>query len=173
MTDKQKAPAAVQAASLIRSAIDGILKAPPGVITDTIWTADAAPMTVIDALLLAQEALSPEDKALETRRHPIPDRMALGEGFDEAMAWIVKNAMAIRRDNGDMDYSLGAMIAAYEAGKSAPRQPLPSIDAIKAAILEGDGRAHELNANIGPQFIKADPLRYAAASVLSLLEAKP
>lgn len=43
------------------------------------------------------------------------------EDHDEALAWVVKNCMAIRRDNGDMDYSLGAVIAAYEAGRAALR----------------------------------------------------
>lgn len=51
------------AVGLIQSAIDGILKAPEGVITDTIWTADAAPMTVVDALLLAQAALATREEA--------------------------------------------------------------------------------------------------------------
>lgn len=51
------------AAKLIQSAIDGIMKAPDGVITDTIWTADAAPMTVVDALLLAQTAFRAQPQA--------------------------------------------------------------------------------------------------------------
>ena len=47
-------------------------------------------------------------------RHPCPD--ILREDHNEAVDWITANCMATRRDNGNMDYSLGAMIAAYEAG---------------------------------------------------------
>ena len=50
-------------------------------------------------------------------RHPCPD--ILREDHNEAVDWITANCMATRRDNGNMDYSLGAMIAAYEAGKKA------------------------------------------------------
>jgi hypothetical protein len=53
----------------------------------------------------------------ETQRMPCPDLTDLSH--DEAWEWITANCTAIRRDNGDMDYSLGAMIAAYEAGKAA------------------------------------------------------
>ncbi|QDC37064.1 hypothetical protein [Sphingobium fuliginis] len=49
--------------------------------------------------------------------HPLPG--LFDPKHDEAIKWITANCMAIRRDNGDMDYSLGAMIAAYEAGKSS------------------------------------------------------
>lgn len=61
-------------------------------------------------------------RAQPQARHPLSSEAARGLGHDDAMAWITKNAMAVRRDNGDMDYSLGAMIAAYEAGKAAQPQ---------------------------------------------------
>ncbi|MDF0543311.1 hypothetical protein PX699_13215 [Sphingobium sp. H39-3-25] len=55
--------------------------------------------------------------AQQATRMPCPD--LLDRSHDEATDWITANCTAIRRDNGDMDYSLGAMIAAYEAGKSS------------------------------------------------------
>lgn len=54
-------------------------------------------------------------------RHPIPSDL-LSPEHDEAIYWITENCMAIRRDNGDMDYSLGAMIAAYEAGRARSQE---------------------------------------------------
>lgn len=50
----------VQAETMIDDAIKGIQNAPLGVVTDTIWTADACPMTVVDALQLARAALQQE-----------------------------------------------------------------------------------------------------------------
>lgn len=49
------------AVELIRAAIAGIEAAPSEVVSDTIWTADAAPMTVVDALQLALAALTPKE----------------------------------------------------------------------------------------------------------------
>jgi len=62
-----------------------------------------------------ERALEAERK-LEARREPIA-----GTIFEhgDAVEWITANCMAIRRDNGALDYSLGAMIKAYEAGKAA------------------------------------------------------
>jgi hypothetical protein len=36
---------------------------------------------------------------------------------DEAIEWVTKNLMAIRRDNGDMHYDLTAVVRAFQAGK--------------------------------------------------------
>jgi hypothetical protein len=56
------------------------------------------------------------ERTLEACREPIVGTMF---EHDEAVEWITANCMAIRRDNGALDYSLGAMIKAYEAGKRA------------------------------------------------------
>ena len=58
-------------------------------------------------------ASTPPTPATEDR-HPLPGNVL---DCDEAVKWITSNCMAIRRDNGEMDYSLGAMIAAFEAGR--------------------------------------------------------
>lgn len=50
----------VQAEILIDDAIKGIQTAPLSVVTDTIWTADPCPMTVVEALQLARAALQQE-----------------------------------------------------------------------------------------------------------------
>lgn len=50
----------VQAEILIGDAIKGIQTAPLSVVTDTIWTADPCPMTVVEALQLARAALQQE-----------------------------------------------------------------------------------------------------------------
>ncbi|PTR11766.1 MULTISPECIES: hypothetical protein [unclassified Novosphingobium] len=55
---------------------------------------------------------------LEAARDPLPPMSELFD-HDEAVEWISANCMAIRRDNGNLDYSLGAMIRAYEAGRAA------------------------------------------------------
>ncbi|PTR08652.1 MULTISPECIES: hypothetical protein [unclassified Novosphingobium] len=62
--------------------------------------------------------------AIAAMREPPPPIPELFD-HDEAVEWITANCMAIRRDNGDMDYSLGAMIKAYEAGKAAAMQGQP------------------------------------------------
>jgi len=67
-------------------------------------------------LRAALSALTTRSVAVSSR-HPLPADLQ-SSVHDEAVDWITKNCMAIRRDNGDMDYSLGAMIAAYEVGKS-------------------------------------------------------
>ena len=50
-------------------------------------------------------------------RMPLPNMF--DPKYDDAIDWVTENCMAIRRDNGDLDYSFGAMIAAYEAGKAS------------------------------------------------------
>ena len=69
-------------------------------------------------------------QAVEPTRIPCPDLLQGDHG--EAVEWITANCTAIRRDNGDMDYSLGAMIAAYEAGKASPPPPQPDSDLERA-----------------------------------------
>lgn len=59
---------------------------------------------------------------LNVERHPLPNLFS--DEHAEAVDWITANCIAVRRDNGDMDYSLGAMIAAYEAGKASQAAPL-------------------------------------------------
>ena len=71
-------------------------------------------------------------------REPVP-----GEFNDEALDWITANGMAIRRDNGDMDYSLGAMVKAFEAGKAAATTPQPDprdaeIERLREALTDAD-----------------------------------
>lgn len=61
----------------------------------------------------------------------------LNENHDEAMHWITNHCMALRRDNGDMDYSLGAMIAAYEAGKAAAACESPNVGESIASPPQG------------------------------------
>jgi len=53
---------------------------------------------------------------LEGAREPLPPLKEFLADHVEAIDWIYANCMAIRRDSGNLDYSLGAMIKAYEAG---------------------------------------------------------
>ena len=70
-------------------------------------------------------------------REPCPDTFDLKH--DEAWEWITANCMAIRRDNGDMDYSLGAMIKAYEAGKAAAiEQSVAAVQAEADRLIADD-----------------------------------
>lgn len=59
--------------------------------------------------------------ALPQSRVPVPT----DGNHDEALDWITSNCIAIRRDNGDLDYSLGQMIKAFEAGIAALRPAVP------------------------------------------------
>jgi hypothetical protein len=73
----------------------------------------------IDEIMAAASLANSTPQPTETRM-PCPD--LLDRSHSEAVDWITANCTAIRRDNGDMDYSLGAMIAAYEAGKAQPTE---------------------------------------------------
>ena len=75
----------------------------------------------------------PPQADAEVERKPCPDLMR--EDHGEAVEWITANCTAIRRDNGDMDYSLGAMIAAYEAGKAAPQADADLIARAREAVI--------------------------------------
>lgn len=49
----------------------------------------------------------------------LPDLTLFDPSDSEALDWVVKHLTAIRRDNGNMDYSLTAVIRAYQAGKAS------------------------------------------------------
>lgn len=94
-------------------------------------------LTKADAILALRDRSSAPE-AREGRRHPLPASL-LDDSNTEAMEWITKNAMAIRRDNGDMDYSLGAMIAAYKAGKDGSKLKAATLkDVLLAAARSSD-----------------------------------
>lgn len=54
----------------------------------------------------------------ETAPVTVREGVTLGAEHDEALDWVTSNCTEIRRDNGDMDYSLGQMIRAFEAGRN-------------------------------------------------------
>lgn len=77
-------------------------------------------------------------------RMPLPNMF--DPAHDEAIDWVAENCMAIRRDNGDMDYSFGAMIAAYEAGKAAALPKAGEVEpvindkaVVPCPVCEGEG----------------------------------
>ena len=79
--------------------------------------------------------------ALPQNRVPVPT----DGNHDEALGWITSNCIAIRRDNGDLDYSLGQMVKAFEAGIAAlppavpPTTPDPVSEAAKVLVDWFDG----------------------------------
>lgn len=125
LTPRHEAPASPTEREL--DLLDAVMRAGGIVKTAASLPDKAAHLSLLtDALNRADailtEGLNGAPKAREDRRHPLPASL-LDDSNTEAMEWITKNAMAIRRDNGDMDYSLRAMIAAYKAGKAAAVTP--------------------------------------------------
>lgn len=122
----------------------------------------------LDAAVEAWNTRTPqagEPSPAQGARHPMPD--VHREDHDEALAWVLKHCLAVRRDNGDMDYSLGAVIAAYEAGKAAPAQP----DA--GELREVVARAIDplLGANLSPPYAPKSPIGLAFARADRVLAA--
>lgn len=63
----------------------------------------------------------PANAVQPTDHEPIPDLQFMDKADDEAVAWVTKNLSAIRRDNGNMDYSLKGVVRAYQAGAAFDR----------------------------------------------------
>ena len=120
---------------VLREAVEKALIQISGGLCYTTAEAKHAQLRDAEKTLQAALAHSPQPEPVaEEGREPCPDLNSLKH--DEAWAWISANCMALRRDNGDMDYSFGAMIKAYEAGK-ASAQPPAEVQQPVAVITQG------------------------------------
>ena len=84
-----------------------LIRDPTGQIDTTATTRPPLPSETLEILNLYLHPPAPA---------PVKPLELLDPADDEAMDWITSNLMAIRRDNGSMEYGLTAVVRAFQAG---------------------------------------------------------